>query len=262
MKREGRFLGAFFLVLFFSFLLLILSGFGLFRDISGFFQKRIAQVSGISYHLFQKLPFVSADERVKKLEDENLKLQGKLSEMYRLKKENEALLDQFQTSSPKSYVLLPARVLAAPGFIPGVSAPAYFILDKGSNDSVQKGQAVLIKDTLVGQVTETSKVSSKVNLLINPSFSITVKTSGNALGILTNKRGEMILDNVVLSDTLEANDLVYTKGEGAFIVPDLIVGKILSVEKDPSALFQKAKLKSPVNPTTLSTVFIWIGEKE
>ena len=69
--------------------------------------------------------------------------------------------------------------------------------------------------------------------------------------------------NFVLSDKFEKGDVVVTKGnideQGNGIPPDLIVGKIISVHKNPSALFQTAEIESLVNVSRLDTVFILEG---
>lgn len=247
-----------------SVLLLILSSFGFLDGILPIFQRGTGAIEGFTYGLFQRLPFLSESDRVKKLEEENLELHSKIYATDRLKKENVALLDQFQTSKPKSSILLPARVLGAPGFVPGVSSPSYFILDKGSADGVKEGQTVLVKDHFLGQVVEVSQYKVKVNLIYNPSFSFTGRAHSGALGIVKGDGTGLILDNVLLSDQIAVEDIVYTKGDMDFsrgILPDLIVGKIVSLEKKPSALFQKARVKSFVNFNTLSAVFIAVGEK-
>ena len=252
-------------LLFLALLLLIFSSLGWLNWVEAIFQGRVAQVEGISYHIFQGLPFVSESARVKKLEKENLDLRAQIFSTDRLQKENAALLDQFQTTKPKSNILLPSRVLGAPGFVPGVSAPSYFILDKGSTDGVKKGQTVLVKDNFVGQIVEVSANNSKADLIYNPLLSFTAKTQSGAFGVIKGDGSEMTLDNVLLSDRIEENDLVYTKGDvnslGNGILPDLIVGRIISLEKNPSALFQKAKIKAQVILNNLSTVFIVTGEK-
>ena len=73
----------------------------------------------------------------------------------------------------------------------------------------------------------------------------------------------MILDNVLLTENLKNGDLVLTKGDvnlnGEGFLPGLIVGKIISVEKSPSALFQKAQVEGLVDVTKLSTVFVITG---
>ncbi|HZJ18567.1 MAG TPA: rod shape-determining protein MreC, partial [Patescibacteria group bacterium] len=68
------------------------------------------------------------------------------------------------------------------------------------------------------------------------------------------------LDNVLLSENLKKGDIILTKGdidqEENGYPPDLIIGKIISVDKSPSALFQKADVVSLVDLSKLTTVFI------
>ena len=75
----------------------------------------------------------------------------------------------------------------------------------------------------------------------------------------------MVLDNVVLSDTIENTDLVETKGDvdanGNGYPPHLIVGKILSVNKKTSALFQSALVGSLVDVSKLDVVFVMRNEQ-
>jgi cell shape-determining protein MreC len=61
---------------------------------------------------------------------------------------------------------------------------------------------------------------------------------------------------------LKKNELVLTKGDvdidGTGIPADLVIGKIQSIEKVPTAIFQRAEVKSLINLTKLSVVFIVI----
>lgn len=247
--------------IFLSVLLLLFSSFGFLKSFSGFLQKRTAQALGVPYHIFQSLPFVSESQRVKKIEQENLDLRSRIFSIEKLRAENEALSDQFKVAHPRSTLLLPARVLGAPSFVPGVSPPSYFILDKGLNDGVKKGQTVLVRNIFLGQIIDVSSDNSKASLVYNSLLSFTAKTERGAVGVVKTEDGEMTLGNVLLSDELKKDDLVYTKGDaslenGIGILPDLLVGKIVSLEKNPSALFQKGRLKTLVNLNNLSVVFI------
>ena len=251
-------------LIFLSVLLLIFSYFGFLNGVYSFFQKGFLGIEGFSYRIFQGLPIVSESARVKKLEQENLDLRSQISAIDRLKKENQALLDQFQTQELKTAFLLPTRILGAPGFVPGISLPLYFVVDKGSDNKVKIGQAVVFKNQLIGQVATLTSTNAKINLIYNPTFSFTAKTQKGASGVIRGDGRDMILDNVLLSDSIEVGDLVHTKGDANLesgILPDLMVGKIVSLEKDPSALFQKAKVKALLNFNNLSDVFIIIGEK-
>ena len=74
----------------------------------------------------------------------------------------------------------------------------------------------------------------------------------------------MTLDNVLLSENIKVGDIVTTKGDITLkrigYPPDLIVGKIMSVDKNPSSLFQKARVESFVNLNKLYMVFILMNE--
>ena len=114
----------------------------------------------------------------------------------------------------------------------------------------------------MGKISEVNYGFSKVSLLTNSSFSTTAKDlSTNAMGVAKGQGGgELILDNVVLSQDLKVGDLIVTKGDmdisGIGILPNLIIGKISSINKNPSSLFQIAKVKTLVNFSDLSKVFI------
>lgn len=252
----------FLVVSFLCIVLLILSVSGKLKFLS-FLEKPTSAIQSLSYNLFQKLPFISEDLKTKDLREENLDLLSRVEDFEKLKRENAALSDQFQTSYPPSYKLLKADVIGAPGFIPGVSLPTSLILNKGSKDNVQVGNAIIIKDNLAGIIKDASVNLSKVNLINNLSSSFTAKTENGAVGIVKGGGGNLILGNVLLSENIREGELVLTKGDidfnGIGIPQDLVVGKVVSVEKNPSDLFQKAKIESFVDFARLSTVFVYIN---
>lgn len=264
MKRKEGFLPVSLVVVFLCILILVISLSGSLNFLTSFFEKGTAQIQGITFHIFRNLPFISQDEKVKQLEENNLELLSRIASFEKLKKENAALSDQFQTSYPPSYHLLKADIVGAPSFIPGVSAPNVFIINKGLKDNLKVGMAIVVKDNLMGVISQVSANLSKADLVSNSSLSFTAKTQNGASGLV---RGgaNLTLENILLSENIAAGELVLTKGDinsdGVGIPPDLIVGEIISVEKNPSNLFQKAKLESAVNFVNLSTVFVYIQTK-
>lgn len=265
MRKRETFFIVFFIFLFLSLVILGLSILGNLKVLSSFLEKPVLRIQSLSYDLFQKLPFVSEDLKIKRLKDENFDLLSKIIDQERLQKENVALSDQFQTSYPQSSKLLKARVIGAPGFVPGVSLPVSLILNKGSKDNLRVGEAVVVKNNLVGIITKVSVNLSKVDIINNPFSSFTAKTENGAYGIVKGSGGGLTLNNVLLSENIKSSEIVLTYGdtnsEGIGVPPSLVVGKITSVEKNPSDLFQKAKVESFVDFTRLSTVFIYINTK-
>ncbi len=228
-------------------------------------EKGTAGIQAISFNILHKLPFISVDQRIKKLQDENLKLLSSVATFEKLKAENAALSDQFQTSYPPSHKLLKANVIGAPGFVPGVSAPNIFILNKGSKDGLKVGLAVVVEDNLVGIIAKVSDNLSKVNIINNSSFSITAKTQNGAFGIVKGGGESLTLGNVLLSENIRTGESVFTKGDmnqdGIGIPADLIIGEIKSVGKKSSDIFQKAEIESFVDFVNLSTVFVYMQTK-
>ena len=212
------------------------------------------------YHAFHSEGYV--DPKIQRLSLENESLRKRLVDQEKLLVENSALRDQFKTVSPKSSHLLPAQIIGAPEFVPGVSQPETLVLDKGSRDGVKKGEAVISKANLVGIITHVSPGLSTVSLIIKGDMSFIAKTVETQAGGVVNAKGEsgLELGNVVLAQHLERGDMVVTKGDvhtdGTGLLPDLIVGEIIDIDKKASSLFQAAKIKSLVDFSTLSTVFI------
>ena len=129
---------------------------------------------------------------------------------------------------------------------------------------VAVGDVVVYKDTLLGKIVKTEPYLSVIDLIGKKNISLTGSAlATSALGIVKGVGdGQIIFDNVVLSDTLKKGDFVVTKGdlEKGIIgyPPHLVIGKIVSVDKKASALFQRAELESLVDVSRLSVVFILV----
>lgn len=259
MKKGERFFPVFFIFLFLSLVFWGLSNLGVFSGVRLILERLTSPLQGAKYSLFQKIPSFFEDPRVKKLTQENVTLRSKIIDRKRLEQENAALLDQFKTTTPTSYSLLPAQIIGTPDFIPGVS-PSSFILNKGTKDGIKVGYGVVFKDNLAGKITRASFYLSKVDLINNFSSSFAAKTEKGVLGVIKGDSEKMILEHVILSQTLSISDTVLTYGdlniEGAGYPASLIVGKIVSVDKNPSSLFQKAEVESILDFSKLTTVFV------
>lgn len=182
------------------------------------------------------------------------------------KREIDALRDQFATTTPNPQQLLPAQIIGLKAFVPGFSSPSQIVIDKGTADGVEKGFVIVRKDILLGRVVSSSRHVSLIDLTTKKDFSVTARaTKTNALGVSKGQGGSILLDNVVLSDKLEKNDIVVTKGSvnesGTGAPPNLVIGKILSIEKKSSALFQTAEVAIPLDITRIDTVFVLLPNR-
>ena len=261
MAKRSKISVVFVVLLILSILLFVLSKTGFLSGPESLFAKIASPFQSASFSAFNFISN-SSDSKFKKLENENRELLRKFADQNKLISENKALHDQFETISPKGSTLLPAKIVGAPSFVPGVTDPTIFIINKGTSDRVKVGDAVVVKNILVGKVISASNYFSKVDILTDSSFSLTVKDQrSGANGVVNGDGGrQLIFGNVLQSDDIKASDILVTKGSqdmsGRGIPPDLIIGRIASVEKKPSEIFQKGKVESPLGFSSLAEVFI------
>lgn len=196
------------------------------------------------------------------VEDENIRLKKEIINLKEKNKELQNLQNQFKNTPVVSSQLIPAQIVGMRGFIPGVSTPLEIHLNKGRQQGVKKGMAVISEDKVVGKVVNVSERVSQVRLITSPESIVAANTlEHDALGLIKGQGAKtLILQNVVLADKLSIGDTVITGGDidtnGLGFPPGLILGKITSIAKTPSALFQAAEVENSVDVTRLSTVFI------
>lgn len=189
---------------------------------------------------------------------ENKKLSEQLTKMDLLKRDNDALRSQFQETSQLSSDLLPAKVI---GFTGVLNNPTTLILNQGEKSHVRTGMAVIVGENLVGKIGKTTNWSSELILPVSKKFStLGVAASHNSPGIIRGEEDFILFENIVITDSISKNEMVVTKGEkslnGVGIPPDLIIGKIVLVNKSETQPFQSAQIKSLVDFKKLTIVFI------
>lgn len=263
--QKRNFVSYFLIFLTLSLVIFAASKIGLLKPLDSLGKGILSPVQALTYGTFSKITNFGSSSQVQTLKAQNLALTKKLIDQNKLIEDNKALRDQFQTQNPKSSNLIDADVIGAPMFIPGISVPETLILDRGESDGIKVGQAVVYQDNLVGQVVGTSSFLSNVMLITNPSSSFTAKSlTTQSIGVIKGQGGgEMVLDNVVLSDSLQKQDTILTKGDvnssDLGFPPDLVVGEITSISKNPSDLFQKAEVKTLIDFSKLTKVFVIVN---
>lgn len=260
MRRSENFL-PFFIVFFgLSLVLILLGRAGVISNLTSFINKsaepiRVATIDFFSLKSLQ-------NKKISELISENQRLNKELSDKKNILLENKALKDQFASYSSNSQNLIPAKVVGAPGFIPGVNLPEYLIIDKGSADGVSPKSAVILGNYLVGKIISVNNNFSKIELILSKKSLFSAKVSDSSIsGIIRGNGNEvLILDNVLLAQELKKDSTVLTKGDknekNEGFPPDLIVGKIISVEKKSTDLFQRAQVRSLIDFKNLDIVFV------
>jgi rod shape-determining protein MreC len=252
MQKRKSFFPTFLVFFILALLIFFLSRAGLLQGLAGFFETGTVPLQRGVFGMFHS----ENTGEIAKLKDENSSLAKQLVDQKEMTRENQALRDQFQTTIPAPRTLLPVNVI-------GGNTDSLTI-DRGESDNIKEGMVVVLKDNLIGKIGKVSRHLSIVNMITSPDTAFTAQTlKTETQGVLKAQSGNMILDNVVLSDKLEKDDLVVTKGDkdisGHGFPPDLVVGKIVAINKKASNLFQSAEVRSLVDFGKLQTVFVIVS---
>lgn len=175
---------------------------------------------------------------------ENTQLKKKLAE-------TEAQLQQQNALNPQEFNLTPARPI-------GISR--FLIIDKGVDDGLAIGQAVIYKDNYIGRIKEVSSKKSKVLLSSDPDSKISAygaNETGKAKGLLVGQFGsETLLDKILHQEPIKQNDLVYTEGTEEQVPRGLVLGKVEEVIVKDNEVFKQAKVKPIFEVSNLDVVFV------
>jgi rod shape-determining protein MreC len=133
------------------------------------------------------------------------------------------------------------------------------LIDKGIEDGVRAGMPVEAARGLIGQVYRATNNAAQVALLTETASAIPVRLgTTRATGMLRGAgRGALpTLDWIDLQYVVEVGELVMTSGLGGNFPADLVIGRVVEVERNEAELFQRAIVQPAVDFRTLETVFV------
>ena len=174
--------------------------------------------------------------------DENKRMKR---EMGRLKMENQFLktelstadraraLVAFQARSPSRHIA--ARII---GDGTGANSKVVFV-DRGTNDGVQKGMAVVTPDGIVGKVIAAYPTASQVLLVSDPTFAAGVISQKNRVhGTLKGQgRSTCIVDYVQNEEKVDVGEWFYTSGDDRVFPKGIPVGQVNVIR--PGKMFKE-----------------------
>ncbi len=126
------------------------------------------------------------------------------------------------------------------------------IINKGTQDGIEEGMAVVNQEGLIGVILDSDKKTSIVKLLTS-EYNVSVK--------LTDTYGNLSMGKITMLDKyseVKEGDVVYTSGLSK-IPAGLLVGEVTSVKMDSNALGKEAKVNL-VNNKNLNYIAIIKGE--
>ncbi len=182
--------------------------------------------------------------------------------MSALEQENRLLRAQASFLAESGYDHVGARVIGRR--IDHVHAR--LLIDRGTNDALEEGQAVITESgLLVGKIIETGSRISTVELLTDIDSRIAVASAkdGQLIGVLEGRgNGATLLTYVPSSVDVLADDLLLTAGTEEKIPPRLAIGVVNSVTRtakdpfyqasvDPTLRIERVSFVSVLRPSAL-----------
>jgi rod shape-determining protein MreC len=114
------------------------------------------------------------------------------------------------------------------------------LVDKGADDGVFKGQAVLDAEGIFGQVAQVHTRSAEVILISDAEHAIPVQSNRSGLrsiAVGTGDSDRLALPFVTVESDLKAGDLLISTGMGGVFPSGYPVAEVARVERSPAATF-------------------------
>lgn len=158
---------------------------------------------------------------------------------------------------------LPPRAMTAA--VIGNSASTWsrsFVLDKGSEDGVVRGMAVVSPLGVVGQVVAVGSRSSKVLLIADPHSGVDViDQRSRARGIVSGSfDGAPTMKYAKRSEDIREGDRLITSGLDGIFPKGLLVGTVTKARKKTFGLFQYVEVGLAVDPYRIEEVLVVSAE--
>ena len=186
-------------------------------------------------------------EKVEFLERESAELKVKLAD---LEEENESMRKLLGAPLPATWKFIPAKVLSVKNGI--------MTINQGLDVGIKENQVVVFENVLVGRIIKVNPQLSKIMLPTDKDSNIKAKIiEANGRGIVRSEADNvLILDEVLQEVGLLKGQIVVTSGGEEIYPPNLIIGKIESIEKNETAVYQKAVINPLVDYKRLEEVFV------
>ena len=183
--------------------------------------------SSIKDHILLYKDYTSIKEKLNTIESKKYNSDFLVAENKRLKK----TLDDVNYSSDEQL----AKVLIDKGspFLRSI------IINKGSNNNIEKGMTILSNNYLVGKVVEVNFTTSRILLLSDLNSKIPVSIEpGSIQAILSGTgRNEGIIQYTKEKLVINTGSIVYTSGTGALFKEGIPIGKIIESNNEKKVNF-------------------------
>lgn len=219
-----------------------------------FIGNRIKNATG---YLHQQTTLKAENERLKQ---QLIAIAPEKSQCEIWKIENQELRKSLQFIETQQRPFVLARVIGREASF----GQNLLILNKGSEDRVQPGNAVIVGNgVILGKIFETNSLTSSLRLLndTNSKLAVSILNSSRTIGVLEGEFGLSLKMNLIPKDiVLDAGAMIITSGLEQGIPHGLSAGVVGKVESLPQELFQSATIEPLIDYNTLTVVTILLAE--
>ena len=188
------------------------------------------------------------------LKRQNTELRSRLTALEEARLENLRLRALVGLAQPNKRKVLAANVIGRPaGVWEGVVT-----IDRGSDDGVEAGMAVLGPAGLIGRTIEVTRRTSRVQLITDQRSGVAVVLQGSrAPGVLSGSiEGELKLDFVSRETTVKPGAVVVTSGIGGVYPKGLPVGEVVKVRADTGGVYQDIEVRPTAKIAGIEEVLV------
>ncbi len=222
--------------------------------VSGFFERIITGVYNAIDSAGEGYAFLVRTRR------ENTRLR---EEVARLKLEN-AVTNELLTENERLRELLGFRKLQPLSSVTAQiigkdssSSSRTITINKGTEDGLEKGMAVITAEGVVGKIQAALSGTSKIVLLTDPLSTLAVRVQRNREeGLLEGKLERCSLKYVSYYADIQADDLLVTSGLDGVYPRGLPVAKVSKVTKHESSAYQVVVAEPVVHLSRLEEVLV------
>ena len=204
--------------------------------------------------------FSKVKQQNEELKVRNSELENQIVEYSALKDENERLREVLKLKDSKNnYDYVGVNII---GYSGGTVSRGY-IVDKGTNDGIEKDMIIINYQGLVGKVTQAESNYSVVETILNENMAVSVmvdstrETTGILRGYKENKNEDIVkVYNLPIDSEIKEGDVILTSGLGMIYPKEIRIGEVVSVETDSVMVMKNAMVKPYVDFNKLEELFV------
>ena len=201
-------------------------------------------------------------EENERLKGERLRVDVRLQRLAALEAENDRLRAMLDSSARVDDRVLAVQILA-------VDLDPYrqrFTIDRGLNDGVYVGQALLDANGVVGQIVRVELFTSEAVLISDADHALPVAVNRNGLRTIvvgTGDSSRLRLPYLTNSADIEEGDLLVSSGLGGVFPSGYPVGRVLEVLRRPGQAFAEVIAEpAALLDRDREVLLVWTAEDE